>query len=284
MSVINRIREAAIVVVVYALVGLCLPCFLCWDAVETRRATLPDPRPLPIKRIDIHQNQITAQSPRCHLLRLPAELRELIFEMALGRRIVQILLVPQLRRRRRVIRTKCYRSAEQLNTAADDLGAPRQTDMLPVALLRACRQVYVEALPILHQRNTFYFNAKDFRPAILGALGEYSFGNIRSVHLTRCSFRIWLGRSVFSLLPRMGLRSLTIEFQEDEWMAMLYADTPQADCSLDSQWCQDLLSLPKLQRFDVIFKDSFGAEDPTDREAFKQQLRELMTGPLAAET
>ncbi|KAJ7269670.1 hypothetical protein C8J57DRAFT_1322704 [Mycena rebaudengoi] len=200
--------------------------------------------------------------------------------MALGRRVVQILLVPRLRRRRRVIRTKCYRSVEEISTV-DGLRAPSQTDKLPVALLRACRQVYTEALPMLHQRNTFYLNAKDFAPTILAALGQYSLGDIRSVHLAYCSRRIWRGRSVFLLLPRMGLRSLTIEFQEEEWMDM-YLDIP--DHSVDSPWCQDLLSLPKLQSFDVIFKDHFGAEDPTDREAFKREMRELMMGTPAVET
>jgi hypothetical protein len=142
--------------------------------------------------------------------------------------------------------------------------------------------VYTEALPMLHQRNTFYLTAKDFAPAILGALGEYSFGDIRSVHLAYCSRRIWHWRYAFALLPRMGLRSLTIEFQEEEWMGMLYLDAP--DHSVDSPWCQYLLSLPKLQSFDVIFKDLFGAEDPTDREAFKRQMCELMTGTPAVET
>ncbi|KAJ7233096.1 hypothetical protein C8J57DRAFT_170211 [Mycena rebaudengoi] len=282
MSVIHRIQQAALVVTVYVTIGLCFPR-LYWDAVETRRAQHPDPRPLPVKRIDIRQNRIAVQTPRCHLLRLPAELRALIFEMALGRRAVQISLVPHSRRRR-VIRTKCYWSAEETNTytAVDNLGGSSQTDRLPVAFLRSCRQVYLEALVILHQRNTYYFDVREFSPAVLGALGEYSFGDIHNVHLTHCTLLMWPRSSVFSLLARMGLRCLTIEFQEEEWMGILHLDTP--DYSVSSPWCQNLLPLPKLQKFDVIFKDRFGAVDPADREAFKQQMRELIMGPAVAET
>ncbi|KAJ7261861.1 hypothetical protein C8J57DRAFT_459340 [Mycena rebaudengoi] len=205
------------------------------------------------------------------------------FEMALGRRAVQISLVPHSRRRR-VIRTKCYWSAEETNTytAVDNLGGSSQTDRLPVAFLRSCRQVYLEALVILHQRNTYYFDVREFSPAVLGALGEYSFGDIHNVHLTHCTLLMWPRSSVFSLLARMGLRCLTVEFQEEEWMGILHLDTP--DYSVSSPWCQNLLPLPKLQKFDVIFKDRFGAVDPADREAFKQQMRELIMGPAVAET
>ncbi|KAJ7261859.1 hypothetical protein C8J57DRAFT_459234 [Mycena rebaudengoi] len=278
-SVISKIQEVAISV--YAVLGLCLPCFLCWDAVETRRATLSDPRPLPIKRIDVRQNQITAQPPRCHLLRLPAELRELIFEMALGRRVLNIVLVPLLPHSRRVIRTKCYRSVEEINTDTAVDGSGALADRLPVTFLRSCRQVYLEALPILHQSNTFYCTVNDFMPAMLGALGEHSFKDIRKVHLTQCSLRLWPWRSVFPVLARMALRSLTLEFQEAEWTNSLYSEPPYF--SLDSQWCRDLLSIRKLERFEMIFKDPFGAEDPVDREAFKRQLCELMLGPYKAE-
>ncbi|KAJ6580873.1 hypothetical protein B0H19DRAFT_1112676 [Mycena capillaripes] len=116
---------------------------------------LPYPSPLPTDRIDIGRNQPATEQDQplsCRLLHLPPELCRLIFEVAVGNRLVHLKMVP------------------------NNLLIP--VDQIPVALLLTCRSVYPEVLPI--RQNTFYFHLKDFQPAIqrLGtvlSVGAYIF-------------------------------------------------------------------------------------------------------------
>ncbi|KAJ7262043.1 hypothetical protein C8J57DRAFT_1336055, partial [Mycena rebaudengoi] len=186
---------------------LCGPCFLCLKLLGFRwkkpnkcgwveEIPLPDPDPLPTDRIDIGQTKITPQAEACHLLSLPLELRQLIFETALGLRVLSLWLDadPAYDYQRLLVRVK-------------------RDSVLPVALLRTCRQVYLEALPILHQRNTFRLDTESAPGIILGGLGLYSLPNIRSVEV---EFYDGGGDTRFSaacrLLEAAGLESVTLLF------------------------------------------------------------------------
>src|ERR1700761_7283086 len=141
-----------------------------------------NPPPLPNRCIDIQQSEILSQSPACHLLHLPAELREIIFTMVLGGLAIFIgwELEPETKRER--FRAKCmsiYHNPENPR----DVYRESQTDQITLPLLLTCRQIYLEALPALYQHNTFYVPLRIFELAMLRGLGPHSLSLIRDVHI-----------------------------------------------------------------------------------------------------
>ncbi|KAJ6622292.1 hypothetical protein B0H10DRAFT_1944688 [Mycena sp. CBHHK59/15] len=259
---------------------LCVPCILCLLCLGGKRGCvrkrprLPDPRPLPTHRIDIRQNKITAQTRSCHLLNLPAELRQLIFEMALGRRVVKLKLVPNKQYNRLAIKTTCHRPSAAPGIP-NDFHDP--ADKIPVALLLSCRQVYLEGLPLMHQRNTFYFDVEDFQAAVLCGLGLYCLPDIRSVHLYH-SWHYARWDAACCLLKKTGLDRLTLEFEIVEWTAL-----DPSIYTVDNDWCRSLLGIRGLRTLDLFFRSGNPSEHPMHRETVQKQFRELMIGPGADE-
>ncbi|KAJ7262059.1 hypothetical protein C8J57DRAFT_1336082 [Mycena rebaudengoi] len=213
---------------------LCAPCIFYLRRRDATRGRcggvfeaipLADPHPLPTDRIDIHlrQSKIKAQPENCLLLSLPPELRQLIFETALGRRVLAMDLFPDWEEGRYAV------------------GVDSANRDLPVALLRTCRQVYTEALPVMHQRNTFQFDLWSFRAVVLGGLGLYSLSNIRSVRV-----RVDYGgeeqwRAMCRLLEGAGLADLTLDFQYRPGDIILE--------DMNSEWWRSLLRIRGLRTF-----------------------------------
>ncbi|KAJ7147618.1 hypothetical protein C8R43DRAFT_1010142 [Mycena crocata] len=281
----NAVHRAAEHVKLYSLVALCSPCLLLWCIAKGwsprsgRRPRLPYPNPLPTDRIDIGRDQpLLEQPPTCHLLRLPPELRCLIFEMAVGNRLVHLELVENKRLRQLMIRTACY--APLGPQTPNPLLVP--AEMIPVGLLLACRQVYLEVLPILHQRNTFYFYLEDFRPAIQCGLGQYCLPDIRRVYLFHSYpdgpwARPW--EPAFLTLQKMPrLDTLALEFEILEW-----TDVHPRTFSIDNAWCRNLLETRGLRSLDIFFRGGNPVDNPDHRETVERTLRELMVGPEADE-
>ncbi|KAJ7114102.1 hypothetical protein C8R44DRAFT_740944 [Mycena epipterygia] len=240
---------------------------------------LPYPSPLSTDRIDIGRDQPPSeQPPTCHLLHLPAELRDLILEMAVGNRLVHLHMVPNQGIDALVMQSTCYAPSEEPDTPNALLFT---AEKIPVALLLSCRQVYLEALPIIHQRNIFYFYLEDFQPTIQCSLGEYCLPNIRSVYLHH-SYRE--GRQtrrwdpVFLTLQQMHLTALTVEFEILEW-----TELHPNSFSVDNAWCRGLLAIRDLRTLDIFFRYGNPADNPMHRETIIQTLRELMIGPDADE-
>ncbi|KAJ7490973.1 hypothetical protein FB451DRAFT_1389717 [Mycena latifolia] len=136
------------------------------------------------------------------------KLRQCIYAVTLGGRVVTLGLVASASR----IKSMCHEPADDADNGPTRLDVP--AEKIPIALLFACRQVYLEALPILHQRNTFHFQVDEFEVVLLAALGRYCLPDIRSVYLCRTyhSFGVPNWSNVFELLRQMGLHSLIFEF------------------------------------------------------------------------
>ncbi|KAJ7691775.1 hypothetical protein B0H17DRAFT_1200892 [Mycena rosella] len=160
------------------------------------------------------------------------QLRERIYEQALGGRVIALWLL---------------RSAPQRRyTAPPTFGV---ADGIPAALLRSCRQVYFEARPILHRRNTFHAHAWEFEDAVLAALGPHYLPEIRSLYLCHNYSDVSHARTTVSpLLRQMCLDNLTFEF-------VLEGTELDPDSALLDAWAREFLRIPTLNRFDVFLKN-----------------------------
>ncbi|KAJ7860418.1 hypothetical protein B0H14DRAFT_2744697, partial [Mycena olivaceomarginata] len=260
---------------------------LRWARGRKRRGVLvpielPHPSPLPVDRIDICRNRPILEQPACRLLQLPPELRHLIFEMALANRLVHIQLVLAEQYDRYIVRTTCY-AAEWLS-APYDLRMVDPLDDIPVALLLACRAVYVEALPIMHRQNTYYFGLRDLPKILQCSFGQYCLPEIRKLYIHQnhyYSFEVFpvgLWDSMFETLQHMCIEVLTLEFTVDS------AQVQRENFRVDNTWRLGLLAIRHLRTLNIFFQ-TLVPDSPLDAEKFidVQGFRDLMIGPEADE-
>ncbi|KAF8209305.1 hypothetical protein K438DRAFT_1810816 [Mycena galopus ATCC 62051] len=274
-----------------------VPCLIYGSRLSERRfrrreAARPPPPPLPAARIDIWQRPWTEQSQSSRLLSLPLELRRCIYDHALGGRLVKLHIAASKYHKHYVIFSTCYEPVEDPDRILRLLIQP-PADAIPVALLLSCRQIYLEALPILHQRNTFYFLAHEFHTAVVAALGRYCLPNLRSVYLRHDSGITALGSSrpihqydsqwpaMFALLRQMRLESLVFELDPD---VAIDAAEPYPHCTvLDTAWARGLLSVRGLRRFTLLFARGGLPMLPGFNDSLLEQLRALLTDEKADE-
>ncbi|KAJ7700741.1 hypothetical protein B0H17DRAFT_210715 [Mycena rosella] len=235
------------------------------------------PPALPTSRIEIHQGTLV-QSPSCRLLRLPAELRKRIYEVALGGHVISSSVAVFLPCRHFVARLASYESL--------DCGA----DAIATTLLLSCRQVYLEALPVLYRHNTLHVYVPNLEAVVRTAMGQHCLSDLRSLHLCHKyygpSSEIFdsdapLWTAVFTLLKQMQIYCLVVDFQlfQVDWTSL---DSHRV---LDSVWSRGVLELRNLRRFEVSFKFK-EVENPERLLMWSntvQALRHLMIGPGADE-
>ncbi|KAJ7262107.1 hypothetical protein C8J57DRAFT_1719660 [Mycena rebaudengoi] len=257
---------------------MCLFCFV--NPRAPRRITLRDPRPLPTRRIDIRRKKMKPQPRSCHLLSLPTELRQLIFELVLGHRIVALALTDfySYSRRRLQVHATFHRVIAEL-PSYDLPGLPAQhpDDKIPIAFLRVCRQVYLEGTESMHRSNTYYSDYYTFQCFILSGLGLHCLPHIRRVRLElnrRRDGERWY--SVCQLLKQAGIEHLMLEFT----YADVYYD-PSAYNSLNEDLCSCLLEIRGLRTLDITVKYKSPNRDLAVEA--RDRLRGLMVGPGADE-
>ncbi|KAJ7461117.1 hypothetical protein FB451DRAFT_1269007 [Mycena latifolia] len=246
-----------------------------------------NPPPLPEDRIDIGEQSLEEQPPSCLFFRLPLELRQCIYELALGGRVVRLELVASrcdsiTGARHYVVRSACYAPGDEVaGYGPNRLDVP--AEVIPIALLFVCRQVYLEALPILHGRNTFHFRAHELEVVVLAALGRYCLLDLRSVYLFHgARFRMPWWADVAALLRQMRLDSLAFEFELDKGRADL---TPLAfhESVLGGWWSSEMVKIRNLRRFEIYFTAGYSPAYPTYIIEAVQRMRDLMIGLEADE-
>ncbi|KAJ7723038.1 hypothetical protein B0H14DRAFT_3006078 [Mycena olivaceomarginata] len=270
----KAISKAAGTFFEYFCLILCCPCFcgifVCGGVggrcggvhvFERVLPTLPHPLPLPTPRIDIQHLPVKEQPQSCYLLsKLPLELRQCIFEQVLGGRLIDLLVVDGASKGWRMVWSRCYVLVDNLAHARTRNIPPAAADQLTPALLRSCRQIYAEALPILHQRNTFSFCASHLDMLVRYGLGEYCLPDIRSVYVYELRPSLASGwKDVFVVLHRMGLEQL--------------------DPRIDYSWARCVLKLRNLRRLELWLYYYDAGEYPE----LVERLRGLMIGPGADE-
>ncbi|KAJ7656663.1 hypothetical protein B0H17DRAFT_1146099 [Mycena rosella] len=257
------------------------------------RQYTPSPGPArPKQYIEIPGTPQAEQPPNCHLLKLPLELRQRIYELALGGRVIGLKRVRSAPKPATavsdvssessdyVVQSTCYEISDSPNGSSNIFGV---TEGIPTALLLSCRQVYFEALPILHRCNTFHAQVGEFEEVLLAALGRHYLPDIRNIYLcysysTLNSVRPqWT--AVFALLRQMRLQSLTFEFQD----RLEGTELDPAGAVLDSPWARGVLGIRNLRRFELFFKNGASSEYSQYRINLAERLREVVVQPRAKE-
>ncbi|KAJ6567042.1 hypothetical protein B0H19DRAFT_1374373 [Mycena capillaripes] len=204
-----------------AVLLLCLPCIGCLICFGGRRGTCVrhhtphryprHPSFSPKPRIDIRRLPQAKQPQSCLLLKLPLEVRQCIYEQALGGRVVYLYFGAFCK-----VQAAYYQPVDYPSVNPQKLDV--LVDPIVTTLLRCCRQLYVEAQPILLQRNIFYFPVHELEMIVLTALGTHCLPDIRSVYLYhnyRSTQFVPPWAAVFPLLQRMHLTHLMFEFELD---------------------------------------------------------------------
>ncbi|KAJ7461213.1 hypothetical protein FB451DRAFT_490596 [Mycena latifolia] len=252
-----------------------------------------NPPPLPEDRIDIGQRPLEEQLPSCHFLQLPLEVRQFIYELALGGRVISLKLVEFRSDSGTMPWHYAVRSAYYVPSGEEAGDGPNRrlipAERIPIALLAACRQVYLEALPILHGHNTFHFQVHELEVVALAALGKYCLPGLRSVHLFNSWFRWPRWSDIAAFLQQMRLENLALEFEFD----MPHADLTHLELDRGvpdgGLWTGAVVKIRNLRQFNVFLTagDPAGYPDPagcpTYRKEVVQHLRDLMIGPEADE-
>ncbi|KAJ7700740.1 hypothetical protein B0H17DRAFT_1195590 [Mycena rosella] len=238
------------------------------------------PLPLPANHIDISHRPQVSQPTSCYLLRLPVELRHYIYEFALGGRIIALRVAASASHRHCVVRSRCYEPVDDADGSPNRLTSP--TDRIPTALLVSCRQVYLEAPPILHKRNTYDFWVHEIEVVVAAALGQYYLEDIRSVYLRHnyATLPVPPWPTVFPLLQQMRLHRLTFEF---DFQRLEFTELAPHKPVLDSAWGRLALGIRNLRRLELFFKNGDPPEYPVYRTNVARRFRQLMIGAEADE-
>ncbi|KAJ6578124.1 hypothetical protein B0H19DRAFT_1062661 [Mycena capillaripes] len=239
--------------------------------------------PLSTNRIEIRHPPAASQPQSRHLLKLPLELRECIYEHALGGRLITIQIIESPRKEFSVIRSRFYLPPDGdglAHSPTKDLPAERG---IPTPLLLSCRQIYSEALPILHGHNTFHFWTNHLEPVIRCGLGYHTLLFIRSVYIFHpgsiFQYGPWTG--VFTILHHMsGLESVAFKFAASVEQFTVEPERDPFSAVLDSGWGRCVLGLRNLRRFELWFTPSPRVASPEYlmyKREFVERLQQLMT-------
>lgn len=227
-----------------------LPFALCISWLPPEFRTTRRPRGIqlpPQKRLKIRRRRLSTQ-PHSRLMNLPLELRQLIYDYALGGYLVDLTLGSSLDETHYVVDPTCYGLLDIPDGLPPVL---RPTGSIPTALLRACRQIYFEALPILHHRTTFRLQVSSLQTILDASLGSHYLPEIRSLYLRPSYGSVpppqW--DSVFAVLQKMQLGSLVFEF---DILPLEGTELDPLANVLGGAWARGVLGLRDLRYFDVV--------------------------------
>ena len=260
------------------------------ERLKTRTAKIPDALSPKRKELSISYNSaVNASSPL--LTKLPLELRQKIYTYALGSHLVHILLTPS-----RIAHFCCTcPTFTDFNRAccpsARHLIVPKSVPIPPspiaIALLRTCRQIYAEAIPILYSSNTF--DIDDLRAFVLlaGNVPSRGLSAIKSLHLswsadypplqfaatasaTKAPYddatylRFW--DMVASQMP--ALRELRMAIQDMWWVRTLEVEDP---------WVQPVKHVKGLDVFELeVVEPSYRFWEKGQVDTFAAELKRVV--------
>jgi hypothetical protein len=227
--------------------------------------------------MDIGRLPVVEQPSTCILLKLPLDVWECIYDQVFGGRLITLQVVGSQCQKHCVVRSQCY-------LPVDDLVHGPIRGILPVpqisiAFLCSCRQVYTEALPILHRRNTFHIWTSQLDVVVHSGLGEYCLPDIRSVYIyhpnnVRPPSDLRWG-TVFSILQQMNLERAAFEFAVEPCLVEL-------DPCIGDSGGHSALGLRNLHRLELWFNHRPITVLPSlDKEDLVEKFRKLVLFPGA---
>ncbi|KAJ7063729.1 hypothetical protein C8F01DRAFT_1134102 [Mycena amicta] len=254
----------AISIVICAPVLLCAICCGSGFYCGTRnRPALPGPEPLPTQRIDISLSlrRAAKQQQSALLSRLPLELRRCIYEQALGGRQIRLQILDDWPNQRRFVRAKCYYYSDVRTELEGNGNTNTETaDRPTVALLRACRQIYLEAQPILLAQNTFCFVEYDLQTILPASLGLFALPQLRSLCVEfpgfphDMSYLLGYPPQLLSEMHMPALQRLTFRFHDnDSYSPEVHTATQDPRILLDTPWGGLVRKLTTLEEVRMVF-------------------------------
>ena len=236
-----------------------VPCFVALKVVEKtvkwgrRKAVLPKSLPRKRRALSISKDEGVIRSMGL-LGRLPYELRHMVYVYAVGDCTLHITHVPA---QRRMGHTNDHRYDDDVSYQS-----PHHPCNGKVALLRTCRQIYIEASHILYATNTFsviaglyrngdYPNTKAFsyffptiRPERLATISSIAIECWSSEMVSMrhaCDSKHWrfLCNTMATRMP--GLKQLKIQ--------LMYVLTEDLPWTMEAEWIKQLLLVSGLQSF-----------------------------------
>jgi len=245
------------------------------EQLKKRNANIPNQASHKRKEISVAYNPATnASSPL--LCKLPLEIRRKIYAYALGQQVIHILLVPH-----RITHICCTSPTvtdftrvccPHAGTSPVPQHVPTPPSKIPVALLRTCRQIYTEALPVLYGLNTFDINDLSAFVFLAAAIPPKGLASMRSLHvlwmadfpplrdeITKPAFKAPFDDATFLrfwtvLATRMpALRELRMATYHSIW-------TPTID--VKDEWVQPLKRVKGLDLFELGLVGNHVSQDP----------------------
>ncbi|KAF7323403.1 hypothetical protein HMN09_00121200 [Mycena chlorophos] len=141
-------------------------------------------------RLDLSRHLPSEQPQSPFLSLLPFELRDIIYFFVLGNK--HILLYGSIPSARRNTNTAQKNPDVWSCCFTEPVAGPQQTTEAhpSVALLRVCRQIYIEAHGILWRANTFHLSTRHLERILLapGSLGHFGIAQVQNLVLTYVAF------------------------------------------------------------------------------------------------
>nr|GAT51808.1 predicted protein [Mycena chlorophos] len=258
------------------LMAIVCPCLLCTSRYRPVRfggtvdlagarwaSALDPPKPLKRKRIDIRSRQQATQPENCAFLhKLPLELRLAIYEQLLGGRQVRMFLSDDGKGgHRHIVNSRSFPQH-----AAQYTRQTPEPKSLSIALLRVCRQIYVETHGLLFSDNIFDVFSIELDTIMRCGLGtRISAPYIRRLRVHHW-YRIFNPEEIFNARPATlapmfsqisamkGLTSVSFVFTElRAYNAATKREALDLEFVLKSTWIRQLLAirLPSLKEVGI---------------------------------
>nr|GAT47741.1 predicted protein [Mycena chlorophos] len=207
---------------------------------------------VPTTRIDIAATPLATPPDNCRLLQLPTELRLLILELVLAHHTVQLWLKPMKHASESGPDLWCVRSTVSSPDVEPD------AESLESSITQTCRQLYLEGMPLVFQKNTLEFDIRYFVRIISEGVGLHWVADFRHLVL-RCTppsdDKTWL--NIFKLLHAMKLESLVIDCE-----VIYNVGSLVLTLAPDSRWGRRLLAIRGLQYFSIKLPEPLRFGDP----------------------
>ncbi|KAJ7157490.1 hypothetical protein C8R46DRAFT_1355779 [Mycena filopes] len=254
----------------------------------TLQADRPTPPPPPLPRIDLSLGAFAEQPEISRFLHLPLDVRRHIYGHALGGRLIKLTIDQSSYHTYHIhakVRSRCYELVADPDTTPNRLDSPAAP--IPVALLLTSRQVYLEALPLLHSSNTFYIPIEQFEAVVHTAFQPEALPHIRSVYLPYADPRPrsfgspWWSHVVVRLRTMTALEALTFEFgaAAEDLLGPPSARSNPHGRALDSVWGRGVLSLRTLHFFALFFaQGDTGPHVLGLKDTLRERVTALMIG------
>lgn len=264
------------------------------EVYEERIAALP-PLPDPSRRPITLECRPTVSPAVPFLSRLPIEIRQKIYHLLLGGRLIHVLLNPdKLAHHQCTADThadqerRCLPNIRQSTIPRRHVLPPSQ---ISISLLRTCRQVYAEALYIVYSTNIFDFDDLSVFNHLAASIPSVGLASIKTIHLLWFSPRpqflgaftedpirapfddttyIQFWNTLASQMP--SLKSLTYHIEMTSWLNNL-------DTEVNGAWTRPLRNMHGLQTVNVTAKEFLGRRrEPIEIERFESSIKSLLLG------